>query len=238
MTKQVMDVRALSMKKSTVSIRRDYVLKIRLSDEERAILEDRRMMLPMAELQFARALTGQAHTAEAIGIMSEPVGDSSELDAFLGSPVLYAQTCSWIRLETGLLNSPTMQPEPALRALLEKQAKAMLSDVATTDSLLSSVHDSLVAQLQFGEPTLEQTAADLSMSSRTLHRRFQERDCQFSQVLAETRSGIAEHHLRNPQLSLADIALFLGYSEQSSFTYAFKRWTGMTPSDWRKQKAH
>lgn len=49
MTKQVMDVRALSMKKSTVSIRRDYVLKIRLSDEERVILEDRRMMLPMAE---------------------------------------------------------------------------------------------------------------------------------------------------------------------------------------------
>ncbi|MFX8067372.1 AraC family transcriptional regulator, partial [Acinetobacter baumannii] len=43
-----------------------------------------------------------------------------------------------------------------------------------------------------------------------------------------------EAYLRDPQLDLAEVALLLGYSEQSAFTRAFRQWTGLAPSQWRR----
>ena len=58
----------------------------------------------------------------------------------------------------------------------------------------------------------------------------------FQQLLDQTRQHLAEGHLRDGALDLAEIALLLGYSEQSAFTRAFKGWTGESPAQWRKRR--
>lgn len=78
-------------------------------------------------------------------------------------------------------------------------------------------------------------ATKLNLSPRTLQRRLAQRDYRFKNLLEKTRRELAESYLKDPSLSLAEVAISLGYSEQIPFTHAFKRLTGSTPFDWRRQ---
>ena len=71
------------------------------------------------------------------------------------------------------------------------------------------------------------------MSTRTLHRRLEEHGRSFRDVISEVRRVRAEAYLRTPAISLAEVAFLLGYSEQSTFQHAFKRWVGVTPGEFR-----
>jgi AraC-like DNA-binding protein len=59
----------------------------------------------------------------------------------------------------------------------------------------------------------------------------------FQALTEETRRDLAEGLLRNQRHSLAEIAFLTGFAEQSSFTRAFKRWVGVTPASYRKDRA-
>jgi AraC-like DNA-binding protein len=97
------------------------------------------------------------------------------------------------------------------------------------------VRRQIVRLARDGEPSLEKVAEALHVSPRTLRRRLQERDRQFRTLRDDTLRRLAEDHLRDPRLQLAEVALLLGYSEQSAFTRAFRRWTGETPAAFRKR---
>ena len=75
----------------------------------------------------------------------------------------------------------------------------------------------------------------MAMSSRTLHRRLEERQLIFKQLLQKTRQQLAQQYLKEGRLTLSEIALLLGYSEQSAFTRAFKVWLGETPLRFQKR---
>ena len=122
-----------------------------------------------------------------------------------------------------------------MRAILEEQANALLGALPRQDEFIIAVRRCIVSLLQEGEPTLERVAARLHLSARTLHRRLAERRLRFRELLDATRRELAESYLQDGRLSLAEVALLLGYAEQSPFTHAFKRWTGSTPFDWRKR---
>lgn len=77
-------------------------------------------------------------------------------------------------------------------------------------------------------------AQRLGLSERTLQRRLEASDRAFNELVDRTRQSLAKGFLRNPNLSLVQIALNLGYSEQTAFTRAFKRWTKSTPHVYRK----
>ena len=91
----------------------------------------------------------------------------------------------------------------------------------------------IVQSLHQGEPTLPIVAGHLALSSRTLQRRLQERGLVFQEILENTRRELAIRYLQDKNLSLTDIALLLGYSEQSAFNRAFKRWYNETPKSYR-----
>jgi AraC-like DNA-binding protein len=76
-------------------------------------------------------------------------------------------------------------------------------------------------------------AEDLGLAPRTLQRKLADAGSSFQQVLDEARFALARDYLRQPGLSLVDIAFLLGYQEQSAFTHAFREWSGMNPGAWR-----
>ena len=71
------------------------------------------------------------------------------------------------------------------------------------------------------------------MSRRTLARKLRDEDVAFAEILEETRAALAKRYLAERNLPVTEIAWLLGYSEVSSFSHAFKRWTGMTPREFR-----
>ena len=73
------------------------------------------------------------------------------------------------------------------------------------------------------------------MSVRTLQAKLGDNGLSFSDILEEQRVALAQSYLKQANLALDDVAANLGYSEQSSFGRAFKRWTGVTPKQYRHQ---
>lgn len=101
-------------------------------------------------------------------------------------------------------------------------------------SLVERVHDYVRGSLPSGNASIERCAQKLGMSVRTLQAKLSDLELKFSDILEQQRIDLAKTYLQNEQLSLDDIAANLGYSEQSSFGRAFKRWTGSTPKLYRE----
>lgn len=85
-------------------------------------------------------------------------------------------------------------------------------------------------------PNLNTLAAELCMSPRTLIRKLSAQDTSFRSILEQVRQNLAEQLLSNTYLTAAEISALLGYQEPANFTRAFKRWTKLTPSDWRRKR--
>jgi AraC-like DNA-binding protein len=121
--------------------------------------------------------------------------------------------------------------------LLFKLLGGYLSRVkeAARTSQAERVQDFIRSALPTGNCTIERCAQKMDMSVRTLQAKLSEYQLSFSDILEEQRMALAQNYLKQPHLSLDDVAANLGYSEQSSFGRAFKRWTGMTPKQFRQR---
>jgi AraC-like DNA-binding protein len=88
--------------------------------------------------------------------------------------------------------------------------------------------------LPSGIPSIIQVAEYLGLSARTLNRRLADKGLTFRELVQNIQQDEARNLLRNPGLSMGEIAFQTGFSEQSAFNRAFKRWTGLSPADYRK----
>jgi AraC-like DNA-binding protein len=91
--------------------------------------------------------------------------------------------------------------------------------------------------LRDGEPSIEHLAPRLGVSVRSLQRRLREAGTSYKQVLDQVRHDLALRYLTAGELSIGEVAFLLGFSEPSAFHRAFKRWTGSTPGEFRRQSA-
>ena len=89
--------------------------------------------------------------------------------------------------------------------------------------------------LPHGKPSVSEVAPQLGMSTRTLSRKLSDEGLAFADILDQMRSALAERYLSERELPISEIAWLLGYCEVSSFTHAFKRWTGKTPRQFRSE---
>ncbi len=95
------------------------------------------------------------------------------------------------------------------------------------------VRDAIVSCLSSGDVSKEIIALSLNMSVRSMQRKLKGFDTSFSRILDETRKELAISYLRDPENDLAEISLLLGFSQPSSFSRAFRRWTQTTPIEFR-----
>jgi AraC-like DNA-binding protein len=95
----------------------------------------------------------------------------------------------------------------------------------------------LIEQLPGGEPSAEAAARALGMSLRNLQRRLQGEGTTYREALSGTREGMAHAHLEERRTSITEIAFLLGFSGSSSFSRAFRRWTGQSPRTYFQERA-
>ncbi|MFT3856680.1 MAG: AraC family transcriptional regulator ligand-binding domain-containing protein [Aquabacterium sp.] len=123
-----------------------------------------------------------------------------------------------------------------VRALLGSQLSADMADLETASAgLLMDVERAVVAMLAQGEVRIEEVAAALGMSVRTLQHRLQAQGLAFRAVLDRIRRGQALALIAQGEVALVDVATILGFSSQSSFARAFQRWTRTSPGAYRNR---
>ena len=100
--------------------------------------------------------------------------------------------------------------------------------------IVGRTRGAIFEELPSGEVSLEKTAEMLNMSSRNLGRKLSERGESFKGLLTEVRRELAEKYIRDRSLTLTEISFLLGFSEMSSFSRAYKGWSGSSPSAHRQ----
>lgn len=187
-------------------------------------------------VQLARDMTGRCLPVQAVDFVNPAPADVRPYRDFFGGEVRFDRPSTRVVIAPSYLALPLRKSDPALLALLDQQAEALLARVAALPAAVDHWRRALVPLIREGRMSLAALAASQHMSARSLQRRLNEQGMSFQQLLDRTRQHLAEGHLREPSLDLAEIALLLGYSEQSAFTRAFKGWTGESPAQWRKQR--
>lgn len=129
---------------------------------------------------------------------------------------------------------PCVAADPALASLLEAHARAVVQQLPRGGDTARAVAEVVGRSLEGGEPSLALVARKLGQSARTLQRRLEEEGTSVAAIVRAERERLAKEQLGRPGVSLAELAFLLGFSDQSAFTRAFRRWTGTTPARFRQ----
>lgn len=122
-----------------------------------------------------------------------------------------------------------------LLGMLVRYAEQKLAAMAQEKDFGSRIRKTILhlAQPQF--PSIQQSAANLNLSVRTLQRRLKEVGYTYQELIDETKRQFALDYLRNEELTIKEIAYSLDFAEASSFIRAFNRWFGVSPQIYREQ---
>jgi AraC-like DNA-binding protein len=159
-------------------------------------------------------------------------GDVPEIEKLLKCRFHSAPTNA-VGFPARLLDQPTATSDRLLFRLLSGYLDRVKATCRTT--LVQRVEDYIRGALASGTCSITRCAKRLGISERTLQAHLNDAGLRFSNILEQERTKLAKSYLEQPDLSLDEVAFRLGYSEQSSFGRAFKRWTGATPQTYQVQ---
>ena len=117
--------------------------------------------------------------------------------------------------------------------LVQYADETLASRTPERTSLRSKVELAIGPMLPHGKAKASAVAKELGVSHRTLARSLAAEGVTFSEILDQSKADLAKSYLTHGDLSISQIAWLLGYREVSTFTHAFKRWYGITPTELR-----
>ena len=155
-------------------------------------------------------------------------------ERYFGCPVRFGSDRDALLLSRETLARENRLGDEGITRFLLGHLEKELATIEDTRSLARRTRDVIARALSEGVPKMEEVARRLGVSVRSLHRRLAEDGLSFQGLAEETRKDLAVALLKQEQYSIAEIAFLTGFSEQSAFTRAFKRWSGETPASFRK----
>jgi AraC-like DNA-binding protein len=139
-----------------------------------------------------------------------------------------------IQLQRGFnLTHQRLEEDGAPIALTFEEYRS-LARIPLCEGVSARVLNALQNRVGHTDLSIEQISSDLNLTKRTLQRRLQSQNTSFAQIRDDLRFHYAVKYLINDQMSVDLVSRALDFSDRTSFTNAFKRWTGMSPSVFRK----
>lgn len=205
-------------------------------DGNRPLRQPSEGMLAMVLLQGRRTI-GEDFAPVAVYFTHPKPARTTEHERLFRAPLHFDAPRDELVLDRALLDRPQVHAEPRLLTLLERQLEALMREVSVGHTVTGPIRRCMADGLLEGEPTLNTVAKRLRLSPRTLQRRLRDEDTSFAELLADVRHELALKHLRNPEVSIQEVAFLLGFSDVSTFHRAFKRRAGVTPATYRRSGA-
>jgi AraC-like DNA-binding protein len=186
-------------------------------------------------LTWGRNLVGEQTTAVEVRMQWETPGDPAAIQAFFGCPVHFGADEDALKLHRDVFNLPLPEHTPELTKMFGGYAATVIRSMTPEPTFIDEVREALSEGLLTEAKSEAAVARRLRITVRTLHRRLARHETSFRQLRDKLLLTRAELLLREQHLPIAEISYLLGYAEPAAFHRAFRRWTGLTPKEWRKR---
>jgi AraC-like DNA-binding protein len=187
-----------------------------------------------SSIRMMRTLTGEEINPLEV-TFAYPMPESvREYEDYFNCPVNFEHKENSFTIPLKVIFTPILFANPELLEYFENYAQEFLADMDRQSEYASRVTKILLSQLDDEDLSIKKVAREMSVSVRTLQNRLKAEGVVFSDLLQEVREKLAKKYLRE-NYSVEDITYLLGFSEPSVFRKAFKKWSGVTPRQFREQ---
>lgn len=155
-------------------------------------------------------------------------------ESYFNCPVLFGQSENCIIWNRELMEYPCASYNPSLNVVLERYAQTRLAKLSKKDAFIYDVQRAIANSLYQDTFSLDAIAEQLNIAPRTLQYRLKQKGQSYKELLDQVRKELAFSYLADPDVTIRESALALGFSEVKSFYRAFHRWAGKTPAEYRR----
>lgn len=189
-----------------------------------------------ALVKMCRVIAGPKFNPARVCFKHDAPPDSSYFFELFRCPVEFGQPATRMVLNRADVDRRLTGSNDELAKLNEHIVVRYLAHRMRED-IVSRSKAAIIDALANGAVTESLVAEQLHMTPRNLHRRLQKEETSFKQLLTEVRQDLARQYIQDRSKSLTEISFLLGFSEVSSFSRAYKSWTGQPPSEARRRMA-
>ncbi len=187
-----------------------------------------------ATVVVLQAMTETDISPTSVSFKHGPPKDLKNYHSAFRCPILFNQPQNFIAYLTTDLETRTAKADISINKFLVERVEEETKGIEVSSLKIASDVESLIKDaLPSGIPSILQIGKHMGMSSRTLTRRLSESGITFRELIKQTQVKISKDLLKNSSSSVGEIAFQTGFSEQSAFSRAFKRWTGQSPLEYR-----
>jgi len=187
-----------------------------------------------ALITFVRHRFPNACELLSVSFSGDKPENSQAFENFFGCPVSFNSNNPGLCFDARNIHAGLKSVLPDdVKDMLVSQQKAVSEAIKISDPFFKHLQQALLKLLPEGRATLPNIAAELNSSVRTVQRKLASYNLSYQSLLTGVREQLARRYLARTDLSLVELTLILGYSDQSAFTRAFKGWVGVGPGEFR-----
>jgi len=187
-------------------------------------------------LKALREVVGHNIRPTKVGFMLGHASNLREFKRFYGCPVEFRASSDCLEFSARTLALPLVTEDPILLETLKPICDAASRKRGTRKGTLRALVENEVQRaLPHGDIRKSSIAKALGISARTLLRRLADEGVTYVEVVDDLRRTLALQYLKDPSISLSQIAWLLGYERSTSFNHALRRWTGRSASALRRE---
>ena len=185
-------------------------------------------------LSYIKLLSNENLQLHEVHFTHSKPSNTSEYERIFQCKVCFEKSANALIFDSELLNISVIEPNEKLLLLFEKNAEEIL-ELFNDNTYANMVTEILLEEIKkCNLPPIENIAKKLLLSVRSLQLYLHKEDTSYIKLVKETRKNIAKKYLNDRNISIDEITYILGFSETSAFHRAFKNWTGVTPTQFRK----
>jgi AraC-like DNA-binding protein len=197
--------------------------------------------LPATEFMLAacylrvREMVGVAFSPTRVDFVAPEPAHAPEVQRVFDCPVRWQADRDSLWFSQATWSTRTASADRPLHELLAAHAQGIERALPRDQSLSEQLGLLLLECWRYGEPTLPEVARQLGYSPRSLQRHLREAGHRFAELVDQARRSTTLKWLQDPGVPLAEVAFVVHFSDQAALTHAVKRWTGMTPREYRQR---
>lgn len=184
--------------------------------------------------RFCSWLIDRTIELDEVMFIGDPPESIEKYQQFFNCVLKFNQQENGFKFSAEYLDFPILQTEDSLREFLRNAPFQLMTMPNHGESVASQIRSLIGHEISKKFPSFEQVTETLNMSATTLRRKLRKENVSYQEIKDNCRRDASLVYLARPELSISAVAALMGFSDTSSFHRSFKKWTGMTPKEYRE----